>query len=106
MNYPTPQVLAAEFCRQMHEQLCATHMEEVVLLNAQETNPLVCHSHDFCDANVVMFEAFTEVCDAPEDDEDFDISDQVVLDLMNAAWSIAKKADFDAELCEAMLEVA
>jgi len=52
--------------------------------NAEEPSPLVCHSHDFCDANMAM-EAAWESFDLPSINAD----DQAQADLWNAAWNIA-----------------
>lgn len=46
----------------------------------------VCHSHDFCDANMVMLAAYAEVFGVQQIDVDADKS----LDTFNAAWAYAK----------------
>lgn len=46
--------LLVEFCRALREEIGDEEYAEVLALNAQETDPNVCHSHDYCDANMVM----------------------------------------------------
>jgi hypothetical protein len=41
------------------------HMAEVVRRNASQTSENVCHSHDFCDANMVMADAMEQVLGRP-----------------------------------------
>ena len=61
INEVTPAELAREFSRLLREQLTAQEVEQAQKLNAIEatSNPdyECCHSHDFCDANMVMDEA-------------------------------------------------
>lgn len=49
----------------------------------------VCHSHDFCDANVVMFEAVCETAKYFNRDADISPTDEGTIMLMNTAWDIA-----------------
>lgn len=77
--------IAKEFCQTINWWLSAEELAEVVRLNAAETNPGVCHTHDFFDANEAMIAAFEnfnlDVFDAPE--------------LCNTAWDLAKSVGFD-----------
>lgn len=51
----------------------------------------VCHTHDFCDANMLMLEAWQEMFgDAPDLDNDDHLA------AWNDAWAIAKAAGFFA----------
>lgn len=50
--------LAIEFCDAMREALTPDQLRQVVERNQAETHAGVCHSHDFCDANMVMHEVF------------------------------------------------
>jgi len=61
------------------------NFEEMRRLNAVESNPAICHSHDFCDANMSMLEAFQYVMDRTAR-----LSDQADIDMINAAWEHAK----------------
>jgi len=48
------------FCEALRERLTPQMFQQMLALNAAESNPHVCHSHDFCDANVFMEEAISE----------------------------------------------
>lgn len=53
--------LAGAFGRLLRAELGASKFAQVVSRNAVETNAGVCHSHDFCDANMTMAAAFEVV---------------------------------------------
>ena len=57
--------------------------DEMRKLNAVQADPKICHSHDYCDANMAMAEAFESVVGRVPSGEDADNS------LWNAAWEIA-----------------
>ena len=57
---------------------------EVNRRNAAETNPLICHSHDFCDANQAMIDA----AGSPF------VNTDVQNALINEAWALAKSWGF------------
>ncbi len=64
-------------------------MEEVNRLNREEYGPNVCASHDFCDANMPMAEAFESLFGREPDlisDTDFNIWAE--------AWDLAKAKGF------------
>ncbi|ABM97114.1 hypothetical protein [Methylibium petroleiphilum] len=110
MSTPKPvraYILAMAFAAKLHEWLSPEEMAEVVARNAASTDPLVCASHDFCDANMAMAEAFeatqgreilfpsdveSGACTQEQSDAD--------LALFNSAWDLAKAAGFDAEQIE------
>lgn len=52
--------------------------------NSTETNINCCHSHDFCDANETMAEAFKEVLG-----RDIDLQSDIDTALWNGAWNYA-----------------
>ena len=52
------QILAQDFSAALRSLLTPEQMESVILQNAEESCSNICHSHDFCDANVVMHEVF------------------------------------------------
>ncbi len=83
--------LAAAFSVGLEEALTPWEFDEVLRLNAAETDPLICHSHDFCDANMVMLEAFEALGGT------FDPADEGQATLTNAAWDIAKKCGFNVK---------
>lgn len=64
---------------------CLTHLEfeQMQIRNALEKDPLVCHSHDFCDANMVMVAAGLRLGVDLSECTDYDIN------LINSAWQLA-----------------
>lgn len=48
-----------------------------------------CATHDFCDANMPMFEAFEKVVG-----RELNLEDDAEMKLINKAWTIARKAEF------------
>lgn len=85
--------IAATFTAKLFDALGLLTMNEVVQRNRTEESPKVCHSHDFCDANVVMADAFAE-----EAGHDIDMDDAGHLDVWNEAWELARGSRFEAEL--------
>lgn len=94
--------VAKEFSRLLRETLSGYEFDCLLSLNADEPSDAICHSHDFCDANVVMDEAckalglvtiFGSENEVATKDEDLAIEEQC--NLWNEAWSIAKLAQFD-----------
>lgn len=97
--------LAIAFARVLRTWLTAEQMATVVETNRLRADgDLTCASHDFCDANMAMLEAYkklfqefpafpsdVESGDATETDEANDTA------LMNAAWSQAKRLEFNVE---------
>ena len=81
--------LAKEFSKVLSEWLTADQMREVIARNAVEPNDQICASHDFCDANMAMLEAF-ERCGLGEADP----SDDATLNLWNRVWDLAKATEF------------
>jgi hypothetical protein len=84
----TAQMLADEFSRIIRDWLTPTQMAQVLRRN--ESNPPdACATHDFCDANMAMTEAFAlffkRRCDPNS------ASDSA---LWSAAWALAKSAGF------------
>lgn len=95
------QALAHEFSRILREWLTEDEIAEVIARNkadrrrrqtAQLADPAVCASHDFCDANMAMYEAFQNIAGHPVDPQNTaDVS------MWNKAWSMAKASGFDAD---------
>lgn len=83
--------LAREFGSVVQEWLKTADFREMNERNKMEENPSICHSHDFCDANMAMLEAWDRVVRT-----EYDMNTQTHDDLWNAAWTIAKAADFYA----------
>jgi len=77
--------IAAAFLAQLHEEIGPARFRHVVLLNRKEKKGSgVCHSHDFCDANMTMLAACEKVV-GPH----FDNTEDNHTALWNAAWSLA-----------------
>jgi hypothetical protein len=87
---PTPEALAAEFSRVMRDYLSVAELQTAVALNAAETNPGICHTHDFCDANMAMDAAWCHLTG----EDGIDADREVDARLWNDAWALAKAAGF------------
>lgn len=82
--------LARRFARQLAETVTPEQLDEINIRNAAEINENVCHSHDFCDANQVMLDAFAEFDDSNEDHGwQFQL-----------AWAIARDNEFSESLID------
>lgn len=89
IEFERPQVVEAvarAFLRGMHDTVGESDLREIDLRNAAETHPGICHTHDFCDANVVMAEAMQEVTGVVVDP-----TDEGQLTLFNDSWNLARK---------------
>lgn len=80
------QKMAVIFKRLLLAEVGEKNFESIFLLNDQEADPRICHSHDYCDANVVMAQAFSEVFGF-----DVDSQNEGHADVWNAAWDLAKR---------------
>jgi|TARA_R110001583_G_C5603609_1_gene404711 hypothetical protein len=85
--------LATEFHSTMGEWF-ADELATLIEIDAENAtrDDSSCASHDYCDANMAMFEAFTAVYY-----RDPDMTSQPDLDLMNAAWDETKANGFAAK---------
>lgn len=93
------QTLAGEFTATLKEWLTPQEFAQVVSLNAAETDATICHSHDFCDANEAMLDAFRRVFNRepffPADiDDNLCTTEQQDADwrLLMDAWNEAKRS--------------
>ncbi len=48
------EALAREFSQRLKSEISTADMIELVEKNRAETSQRICHSHDYCDANVVL----------------------------------------------------
>lgn len=87
--------LARLFVRLVNRDLTAEELGEVRFLNKTDGYAGCCATHDFVDANMVMLEAYSVASCTPAND--VDVSDEAVQRLMNAAWDLARAAEFRAE---------
>jgi len=93
----TPERLAMEFSKIIRSWLTVEEMEEVISRNKTQTCDDVCHSHDFCDANMAMEEALGKVGLPSMHDENFadaDVLNPITSERWGKAWSIAKRNEF------------
>lgn len=82
--------LAHAFSDVLKEWLSQDQLRTVIHLNTSGVySELVCASHDFCDANMAMLEAFIRVLGREPM-----INDDADLGLWNSAWAMAKAASF------------
>jgi len=81
--------ISREFGSRIQAALTRGEFRRLIELNKAEPDVLVCHSHDFVDANVYMHEAYTTVMNREPD-----LENQQALDLINRAWDLAMAADF------------
>ena len=84
------ELLAKEFSEALKLQLTPEEMREVLQRNRSEADPRICHTHDFCDTNAVLYEVFLR--------HGMDIADEAGRDrwgvLWNDVWNKAKSAQF------------
>lgn len=83
--------LAFEFSEELRRELSPENFTETVRRNAEETDDRICHSHDFCDANMAMAAAFETVTGREYRPLDGDADDE----LWQEAWGLAKEWGFD-----------
>ncbi len=89
--------IATAFASRLKDHLTQYQMAELRRLNLGEKDPGVCHSHDFCDANMVMLEAYAEVMHEGNVDA-VSTSDDATQQMWNAAWDTAKSKAFYPDL--------
>lgn len=82
--------IAMMFADKLKEALTFAEFEQMLTRNKEDQwDSPVCHSHDFCDANMVMAEAWQDFFgQEPDLDNDYEI------ETWNEAWIIAKAASF------------
>lgn len=85
---PSVDAVAKEFSRIMREWLTADELAEVDRRNRAESNPCICHSHDLCDPNQAMIDAFTAV------GVEYDVQNDAHGDCSNRAWQVVKANGF------------
>lgn len=81
--------LSNEFNNILNEWLSAEELKTINRIN--KTNHVnVCATHDFCDSNMAMWEAFKNL-----NSVDMDLQSQSDMDLINEAWDLSKKNLFE-----------
>lgn len=86
------QQIADQFILIINEWLTKGELAKVNRRN-KINDPHVCATHDFCDANMAMHEAFMSFGIDPLSSEHGPMSDEMVY-LWNTAWGIAKNQKF------------
>jgi hypothetical protein len=85
-------LIAEAFALVLIEWLSTEEWDEMRLRNANESNPNVCHSHDFCDANMAMDRAMTDFgYPLPLDLNEDHPSVVEHVEIWNEAWDLAKR---------------
>lgn len=80
-----PEILGKAFAADLLDYLGAKKFAEVCKRNDLETTDC-CHSHDFCDANMVMLNAYCRLTGTDENDVDI----EAACELFNDAWDYAR----------------
>lgn len=88
--------LAKKFHALLNEELDPHLLADVDFLNQDGQGG--CASHEYCDANVVMHEAFTSTLG-----RECDLGNEEDVDLVNEAWSIAIRHGYSKEWNESAL---
>jgi hypothetical protein len=88
MDTNTPQVilLARQFADVLQEWLTPAEFEEMQRRNKMRMHENACASHDFCDANMAMEDAFRRTFGREPN-----LQDDTDIDVWNNAWDAAKK---------------
>lgn len=94
--------VAKDFGRVLAEWLSSYQMEDVIKKNKTDPDCIsgrCCTSHDYCDANMAMDEAFQKVMGRDffffdEDQPETERQHAADMALINAAWTVAKDHNF------------
>jgi hypothetical protein len=91
---PVAETLATEFAIVLREQLEPAQLAEIDRRNVWERahgSSMICHTHDFCDANQAMMDAFQRF------NVNCNPANLEHTQLINRAWSIAKAQGFSGK---------
>lgn len=80
--------LGEAFAKALRGMLTAEQWAEMRRRNVDNPGDFACASHDFCDANMAMIEAWSQVTGREMFEEEW--HEAVCMDATNAAWSYAK----------------
>lgn len=95
--------IAKAFGAELLKEIGADNMKKVIADNKNEKDKGVCHSHDYCDANVVMDDAFKAYgIDIFEEFPGFpgqgmtgkNNATKTLIEIWNKAWDEAKSNNF------------
>lgn len=87
---PSVESVASEFSQALRALLTPEQMALVLARNFAESRPSICHTHDFCDANVVLHDVFLANGMDPADEGGMEKWGS----LWDAAWNLAKSREF------------
>lgn len=90
MNVSVEKRLAIEFARQLCDELGFQKIATIAAMNTTPAYRGACASHDFCDANMIMSQAFLYVFGRESNPASADDAG-----LWNRAWNIAREFGFD-----------
>lgn len=92
---------ALGFSLELQQELGPVKMSQVVRLNyAEPKRGQICHTHDFCDANILMDEVIKSICSMRK----AGVHTPRYHNLWNAAWGLADKHDFQLDQLRAGLD--
>jgi hypothetical protein len=77
--------MAVAFLGALHEEIGTENLVQVDARNREQSSPNVCHSHDFCDANMVMAHVWQQLTSC-----EVDVACQTQREIWNLAWDRAK----------------
>jgi hypothetical protein len=83
---PPVEKLAESFSRVLTEYIGEEKMYEVARRNRAETDDRICHSHDFCDANMAMLDAFHAHLPGLE----VNLENDAIIGRWSDAWDLAR----------------
>lgn len=90
--------VAIRFSANLRKAIGEGNLETVIRRNTEEPEGSgVCHSHDFCDANIFMSAAFCEMLGADDPDDDgflLVMGSKSMVRAWNDAWAMARRYDF------------
>ena len=94
--------IARQFVQYLFEDLGYETLKLIAEKNANESDSSICHSHDYCDANMTMdralsdagFISMSEASDGMQTDDDADAISEKIIPVWGAAWDIALRAGF------------
>ena len=82
--------LSIQFSEDLLTDIGYANLKKAVELNHWDKDKNICHTHDFCDSNMIMLGAFESVFNRePTTDADSFLMDQ--------AWTEAKDFDFNID---------
>jgi hypothetical protein len=93
MNNVTPEQLAKSFGGRLANRIGDENMKLVITIN-KDISDGCCASHNYCDANMVMYEAMSEDFEIAFDIGGETAESESQIKLWNEAWNLARGNDF------------